>query len=84
MKNIIKHIRVWTATILMSPFVVVTCLISLLSFVLFSLAMGLIKIPQVLAYLIGPKITPEDGKRYKNWLVHFLDYILDKADWPNR
>ena len=84
MKNIIKHVRVWVATILMFPFVVVACLISLLSLVLFSLAMGLIKIPQVIGYLIGPKITPADGKRYKNWLVRFLDYILDKADWPNR
>ena len=83
MKNIIKHVRVWVATILMSPFVVVACLISLLSLLLFSLAVGLIKIPRVLGYLIGPKITSEDGKRYKNWLVRFLDYILDKADWPN-
>lgn len=83
MKNIIKHVRVWVATILMFPFVVVACLISLLSLALFSFAMGLIKIPQVIGYLIGPKITPEDGKRYKNWLVRFLDYILNKADWSN-
>lgn len=85
MKRTINHIRAYTAAILAIPFIVIVLLISFLSLMLFAIAMALVKIPQFMFWLLGPRPKTDDELRlYHNGLVRILQRIVDCADWPNR
>lgn len=84
MHNFIKHVRAWMATLIAFPFVLLACVISFISLLIFALAIAFVKIPQFIYTTVGPCIARSDGKRYKNWLARFSQRMVDAADWPSR
>lgn len=84
MHNFIKHTRAWMATLIAFPFVLLVYVVSFTSLLVFALAMALVKIPQLIIRIIGPRITRDERPQYHNPVMRLAQRMADAADWPNR